>query len=89
MKRDKDCTGCSWNFGKPDFPCLYCKDHDLYIEFPYHPSEDTAIQKMVTEIMSAVIFVLIGYALGLSINELKELKTDAKLQQEDNPTDGL
>ena len=88
MKRDKDCKGCSWNFGD-GFPCLYCKDHDLYIEFPYHPSEDTAIQKMVTEIMSAVIFVLIGYALGLSINELKELKTDAKLQQEDNPTDGL
>ena len=72
MKRDTDCTGCSWNFGKPDFPCVYCKDHDLYIEFPYHPSEDTAIQKQVIGILSASIFVLIGYALGVDINELKE-----------------
>ena len=80
MKRDIDCTGCSWNFGKPDFPCVYCKDHDLYIEFPYHPSEDIAIHKMVTEIMSAAIFVLIGYALGVSINELKEKTSNATLQ---------
>jgi len=72
MRRDKDCKGCSWNFGKPDFPCVYCKDHDLYIEFPYHPSEDTAIQKQVIGILSAAIIVLIGYALGLSIDELKE-----------------
>ena len=74
MKRDTDCKGCSWNFGKPDFPCVYCKDHDLYIEFPFHPSEDTAIQKIVTGIISAAIFVLVGYALGISIDELKELK---------------
>ena len=89
MRRDKDCKGCSWNFGKPDFPCVYCKDHDLYIEFPYHPSEDTAIQKTVGGIISAAIFVLIGYALGLSIDELNERLPDTKLQQEDNPTDGL
>ena len=74
MKRDKDCKGCSWNFGKPDFPCVYCKDHDLYIEFPYHPSEDTAIQKTVVGIISASIFVLVGYALGVSIDELKEIE---------------
>ena len=72
MRRDKDCKGCSWNFGKPDFPCVYCEDHDLYIEVPYHPSEDTAIQKTVVGILSAAIIVLIGYALGLSIDELKE-----------------
>jgi len=72
MKRDKDCLGCSWNFGTPDFPCVYCEDHDLKIEFPYHPSEDTAIQKMVIGIISASIFVLVGYALGISIDELKE-----------------
>ena len=89
MKRDKDCKGCSWNFGKPDFPCVYCKDHDLYIEFPYHPSEDTAIQKTVVGIISASIFVLVGYALGVSIDELKERLPDAKIQQEDNSTDGL
>jgi len=80
MKRDTDCTGCSWNFGKPDFPCVYCKDHDLYIEFPYHPSEDTAIQKQVIGILSASIFVLIGYALGVDINELKEKTSNATLQ---------
>ena len=77
MKRDEGCKGCSWNFGKPDFPCVYCKDHDLYIEFPYHPSEDTAIQKQVIGILSATIFVLIGYALGVDINELKERLPDA------------
>ena len=77
MRRDKDCKGCSWNFGKPDFPCVYCKDHDLYIEFPYHPSEDTAIQKQVIGILSAVIFMLVGYALGVPIDELKEYKTNA------------
>ena len=70
MMRDTDCKGCSWNFGD-GFPCVYCKDHDLYIEFPYHPSEDTAIHKMVTEIMSAVIFALVGYALGVTLEELK------------------
>jgi len=80
MRRDTDCTGCSWNFGKPDFPCVYCKDHDLYIEFPYHPSEDTAIQKQVIGILSASIFVLIGYALGVDINELKEKTSNATLQ---------
>ena len=80
MKRDTDCTGCSWNFGKPDFPCVYCKDRDLYIEFPYHPSEDTAIQKQVIGILSASIFVLIGYALGVDINELKEKTSNATLQ---------
>ena len=80
MKRDTDCKGCSWNFGKPDFPCVYCKDHDLYIEFPYHPSEDTAIQKQVIGILSATIFVLIGYALGVDINELKEKTSNATLQ---------
>ena len=89
MRRDKDCKGCSWNFGKPDFPCVYCKDHDLYIEFPYHPSEDTAIQKQVIGIISAAIFVLVGYALDVSIDELKEYKTNAKLQQEANPSDEL
>ena len=70
MRRDTDCNGCSWNFGD-GFPCVYCKDHDLYIEFPYHPSEDTAIHKMVTEIMSAAIFALVGYALGVTLEELK------------------
>ena len=84
MKRDKDCKGCSWNFGDV-FPCVYCKDHDLYIEFPYHPSEDTAIQKTVIGMISAAIIVLIGYALGLSIDELKEkFKNDTSVQQEDN-----
>ena len=85
MRRDKDCKGCSWNFGKPDFPCVYCKDHDLYIEFPFHPSEDTAIQKIVTGILSATIFVLIGYALGVKMERL----SNAKLQQEANPSDEL
>jgi len=85
MKRDEDCKGCSWNFGKPDFPCVYCEDHTLYIEFPYHPSEDTAIQKEVIGIISAVIFMLVGYALGVTLEELK----NAKLQQEDNPTDDI
>ena len=88
MRRDTDCKGCSWNFGD-GFPCVYCDDHSLYIEFPYHPSENTAIQKEVIRILSASIFMLIGYALGLSIDELKERLPDAKLQQEDNPTDGL
>ena len=85
MKRDEDCKGCSWNFGKPDFPCVYCEDHTLYIEFPYHPSEDTAIQKEVIGIISAAIFMLVGYALGVTLEELK----NAKLQQEDNPTDDI
>ena len=88
MRRDTDCKGCSWNFGD-GFPCVYCKDHDLYIEFPYHPSEDTAIQKQVIGILSAVIFMLVGYALGVPIDELKEYKTNAKLQQEDNATDDV
>ena len=79
MRRDKDCKGCSWNFGD-GFPCVYCDDHSLYIEFPYHPSEDTAIQKEVIGIISAVIFMLVGYALGVTLEELK----NAKLQQEDN-----
>ena len=82
MRRDTDCKGCSWNFGKPDFPCVYCKDHDLYIEFPYHPSEDTAIQKQVIGILCAAIFVLVGYALGVSIDELKERLPDAKIQND-------
>ena len=71
MRRDKDCKGCSWDFGD-GFPCVYCKDHDLYIEFPYHPSEDTATQKTVGGIISATIFMLVGYALGVPIDELKE-----------------
>ena len=71
MRRDTDCKGCSWNFGD-GFPCVYCDDHSLYIQFPYHPSEDTAIHKMVIRIMSAAIYYAIGCALGLSINELKE-----------------
>ena len=80
MKRDTDCKGCSWNFGKPDFPCVYCEDNDLYIEFPFHPSEDTAIQKTVTGMLSATNIVLIGYALGVDINELKEKTSNATLQ---------
>ena len=87
MKRDTDCTGCSWNFGD-GFPCVYCEDHDLYIEFPYHPSEDTATQKTVVEILRAAIYYAIGYALGMSI--LKErLSNDASIQQKDNSTDEL
>jgi len=90
MRRDKDCKGCSWDFGD-GFPCVYCKDHDLYIEFPYHTSEDTATQKIVIGIISAVIFMLVGYALGVPIDELKKgrMNNDAKLQQEANPSDEL
>jgi len=88
MRRDTDCKGCSWNFGD-GFPCVYCDEHSLYIEFPYHPSENTAIQKEVIRIMSAAIYYAIGCALGLSIDELKERLPDAKLQQEDNPTDDI
>lgn len=87
MKRDTDCKGCSWNFGRPDFPCSFCKDHDLYIDFPYHKSEDEAIQKRVIGLLSATIFTLIGYALGLGSEEVK--KENASVQQEDNPTNGV
>jgi len=85
MKRDKDCKGCSWNFGKDGFPCVYCKDHDLYIVFPYHPSEDKEIQKTVIGIISASIFMLVGYALGISLESIK----NASVQKEDNTTDEL
>jgi len=71
MKRDKDCKGCSWNFGD-GFPCVYCKDHALYIEFPYHPSENTEIQKEVIGIICTVIFWLIGYALDISLCKLSQ-----------------
>jgi len=84
MKRDKDCKGCSWNFGD-GFPCVYCKDHDLYIEFPYHPSEDTRIQKEVIGIISASIFMLVGYALGISLESIK----NASVQEKDNLTNDL
>jgi hypothetical protein len=80
MKRDNDCKGCSWNFGKYGFPCVYCKAHDLYIEFPYHPSEDTEIQKIVIGIISAVIYIAVGYALGISLESIK----NASIQEEDN-----
>ena len=84
MRRDKDCKGCSWNFGD-GFPCVYCKDHDLYIEFPYHSSEDTATQKIVIGLLSATIYMLVGYALGVSMEGVP----NASIQEEDNPKNGV
>ena len=49
-----------------------------------HTSEDTATQKIVIGIISAVIFMLVGYALGVPIDELKEKDNNASVQQEDN-----
>ena len=32
MKRNKECKGCTWNFGQ-GFPCVYCDDNDLYFSW--------------------------------------------------------
>jgi len=63
MERDGGCKGCSWNFGRTPWPCVYCEGHDLFIEFPYHPSEDKDLQKMLIGTISATIYFLIYYAL--------------------------
>lgn len=64
MNRNEACKGCSWNFGKPDFPCSFCKENDLYI------SEDKEIQKMVIGMISATIYTLLGMACGIDITEI-------------------
>jgi len=68
MKRDKDCLGCSWNFGSPTFPCQFCEAHDLFIDYPYHLSEDKKIQKMIIGIISATIYFLFR---GIDITEIR------------------
>jgi len=73
MKRNEYCEGCSWNFGSPIFPCQFCEDNDLYIDFTYHPSEDKKIQKMVIGMISATIY----YLIYLTLPEGLELEKDA------------
>jgi len=80
MKRDEDCKGCSWNFGSPIFPCQFCEEHDLFIDFPYHISEDKKIQKMIVGMISATIYLLLGYALDIDISEIIN---NAKVQEQD------
>jgi len=63
MKRNEYCEDCSWNFGSPIFPCQFCEDNDLYIDFPYHISEDKKIQKMVIGMISATIYFTMYQAL--------------------------
>ena len=70
MRRDEGCKGCAWNFGRPDFPCSFCNEHDLFIELQIHHSENEEIQKVVIGIISAVIFLLAGYAVGMGIKEI-------------------
>jgi hypothetical protein len=85
MKRDDGCKGCSWNFGRTPWPCVYCEGHDLFTDFPYHPSEDMDLQKMLIGMISATIYFLIYHAL----TEGPEEKEHASLQQETNQTDEL
>jgi hypothetical protein len=76
MKRNEGCKGCSWNFGRTPWPCVYCEDHDLFIDFPYHSSENKHIQKMVIGMISATIY----YLIYLTLPEGLELEKDASLQ---------
>lgn len=92
MKRNEGCEKCSWNFGRHDdpsqyFPCQLCESHDLYIEFPYDPSKDKAlqrrIQKLITGIVGATCLYLIYKALeGVTLEH-------AEIQQENNAVDEL
>jgi len=72
MKRDEDCKGCSWNFGRTPWPCVYCEEHDLFIDFPYYPSENKHIQKRVIGMISALIYFVMYQAL----TEKKELRNN-------------
>ena len=83
MKRDKGCAGCDWNFGNLQWPCTYCKEYDLYIKGFRNSTKEIklskSIQKMICEIISAVIYIVL----------YEELRNNAKIQQKDNPTNGL
>jgi len=68
--RNENCNGCSWNFGKPTFPCPFCEDNDLYIDFPCHKSEEQKIQKLLIGIISATIYYLLGHAIDIDITEI-------------------
>lgn len=77
MKRDEDCKGCSWNFGRPTFPCPLCEDHDLWVDIPYHKSEDWKIHKLVSGVVQGLIAILIFLALDIDV---KEILRNASLQ---------
>ncbi len=81
MKRNEYCEGCSWNFGSPIFPCQFCDDNDLYIDFPIFMTEDKKIERAVLGVISVTIFLLLGYALDIDITEILP---NAEIQKEDN-----